>query len=179
MATSAIAGLSIWLKRNTTRKVTPMVPSQKLEILSQSLPELPTRFLSNADYSTASLEAVLGSDYPKARAATATTLASMVFLNRTNRFEASPLPPEAQWAPAFSVNVADFDGDGHEDLFLSQNFFATPPGVNRLDAGRPVSLLRGNGPGSFAPVPGQESGIKVYGEQRGAATADYDHDGRS
>jgi len=27
-------------------------------------------------------------------------------------------------------------------------------------------------------MPGQESGIKVYGEQRGCALADYDHDGR-
>jgi hypothetical protein len=38
--------------------------------------------------------------------------------------------------------------------------------------------LRGNGHGSLQPVPGQESGIKVYGEQRGAALCDYDHDGR-
>ena len=27
-------------------------------------------------------------------------------------------------------------------------------------------------------MPGQESGIKIYGEQRGAALADFDHDGR-
>jgi hypothetical protein len=46
-----------------------------------------------------------------------------------------------------------------------------------LDAGRGL-LLRGNGRGTFKPVPGQESGIKIYGEQRGAAVADYDHDGR-
>ncbi len=26
----------------------------------------------------------------------------------------------------FGVCVADMDGDGHEDVFLSQNFFATP-----------------------------------------------------
>ena len=28
-------------------------------------------------------------------------------------------------------------------------------------------------------IPGQESGIKVYGEQRGAAVADFDGDGRA
>ena len=32
------------------------------------------------------------------------------------------LPLEAQWAPAFGVNVGDMDGDGREDVFLSQNF---------------------------------------------------------
>ena len=27
-------------------------------------------------------------------------------------------------------------------------------------------------------MPGQESGLKIYGEQRGSAVADYNHDGR-
>src|SRR5262249_21861946 len=30
----------------------------------------------------------------------------------------------------------------------------------------------------FTPMTGQRSGIRVYGDQRGAATADYDGDGR-
>ena len=38
--------------------------------------------------------------------------------------------------------------------------------------------LRGDGLGGFSAVPGQESGILVYGEQRGAALGDFDHDGR-
>jgi hypothetical protein len=101
----------------------------------------------------------------------------MVFLNRSNRFEAQPLPAEAQFAPAFSVNIVDFNGDGHEDVFLSQNFFANQPEVPRYDAGRGL-LLRGDGTGRLEVVPGQESGIKVYGEQRGAAVADFDKDGR-
>ena len=36
----------------------------------------------------------------------------------------------------------------------------------------------GRGDGTLAPVPGQVSGITVYGDQRGAAFADYDGDGR-
>src|SRR5205814_1735920 len=39
-------------------------------------------------------------------------------------------------------------------------------------------LLVGKGDGTLAPVPGQVSGIAVYGDQRGAAFADYDADGR-
>jgi hypothetical protein len=53
----------------------------------------------------------------------------MVFLNRGPHFEARELPLEAQVAPVFAINVADVDGDGHEDVFLSQNFFATRPEV--------------------------------------------------
>jgi hypothetical protein len=103
-------------------------------------------------------------------------LETTLFLNRGNRFEPRPLPLEAQFAPAFGVGVGDFDGDGHKDVFLAQNFFATHPDTSRHDAGRGL-WLRGDGSGGFVPVSGQESGVNVYGEQRGCALADYDHDG--
>jgi len=104
-------------------------------------------------------------------------LETTLFLNRGNHFEARALPIEAQFAPAFGVGVADMDGDGHEDIFLSQNFFGTDLETGRYDAGRGL-WLRGDGRGGFKAVSGQESGIKVYGEQRGAALCDYDGDGR-
>jgi hypothetical protein len=69
------------------------------------------------------------------------------------------------------------DGDGREDIFLSQNFYATQPETPGYDAGRGL-WLKGDGDGGFKAVSGQESGVKVYGEQRGAAVCDYDADGR-
>jgi hypothetical protein len=69
------------------------------------------------------------------------------------------------------------DGDGNEDIFLSQNFFATAVDTSRNDAGRGL-WLRGDGKGGLQPVSGEESGIKVYGEQRGCALGDFDADGR-
>jgi hypothetical protein len=105
------------------------------------------------------------------------TLGSSVFFNRGDRFERVPLPDEAQWAPAYGVCVADFDGDGMDDVFLSQNFFGVSPDYWRQDAGRGL-LLRNAGAGKLVPVPGDESGIRIYGEQRGAAVADFDGDGR-
>ena len=47
----------------------------------------------------------------------------------------------------------------------------------RLDAGRGL-WLRGTGGGKLEAVPGQKSGILVYGEQRGAALCDFNGDGR-
>ena len=74
-------------------------------------------------------------------------------------------------------NLRRRDGDGHEDVFLSQNFFGVEADTSRFDAGRGL-WLQGNGQGGFRAVPGQESGVRVYGEQRGAALCDYDADGR-
>ena len=49
--------------------------------------------------------------------------------------------------------------------------------TSRYDGGRGL-ILAGDGRGGFRPVPGQESGVKVYGEQRGSAVSDFDGDGR-
>ena len=120
---------------------------------------------------------MLGEGLKKARAVEVNTLETMVFLNRGDHFEGRALPMEAQLSPAFGVCVGDYDGDGKEDVFLSQNFFAVNSDTARNDAGR-GQWLQGDGRGGFRPVPGQESGVKVYGEQRGAALSDYDGDGR-
>ena len=130
-----------------------------------------------AAYADATMDQVLGPHAARMVRLGATTMDHMVFLNRGDRFEARPLPREAQLAPAFYAGLADFDGDGKEDLFLSQNFFATDVATPRYDTGRSL-LLRGDGAGGLVPVPGQRSGLIVYGEQRGAAYADYDRDGR-
>ncbi len=121
---------------------------------------------------------VVGPALAQAARLEATTLEHLLFLNeRGHRFRPVPLPPAAQFAPAFAALIADFDGDGHEDLVLSQNFFPTALETPRYDAGRSL-WLRGDGQGHLTPVPGQHAGLLVYGDQRGAAASDIDHDGR-
>ena len=154
-----------------------LVPRRRLDVLGSVLPVLNERFSSHRQFSEASVKDVLGPQFSRAREAGVTTLTSTLFLNRGDRFEAVALPLEAQEAPVFGVNVADFDGDGFEDLFLSQNFFCTTPEMPRLDAGRGL-LLRGLGNGKFEAMAAARSGITVYGEQRGSAVADFDADGR-
>lgn len=142
-----------------------------------AMPYLRLRMHDNRKYSYSTVQEIIGPKLKQAGNKKANTLSHMIFFNGGDRFEATELPPEAQYAPAFHAGVADFDGDGYEDIFLSQNFFATPVETARSDAGRGL-WLKGNSDGSLTPVPGQESGIKVYGEQRGAAFGDYDQDGR-
>ena len=154
-----------------------LVPRRSLNVLSKAMPFLLARFSTHQAFSEAAIAEVLGDHQARAQEASVSTLASSIFFNRGDHFDAVELPSEAQLAPAFSVNVADFNGDGHEDIFLSQNFFATEPETPRLDAGRGL-WLQGDGTGKLTAVPGQSSGIKVYGEQRGAALADFNEDGR-
>lgn len=153
------------------------VPGRQLDILAASLPFLRGLFPTHRAFSTAGIEEVLGERRSEARRIEATWLESTLFLNRGDHFEVRPLPREAQFAPVFGLAAADFDGDGATDLFLAENFFGVPPETARYDAGRGL-VLRGDGRGDFTPLPGQVSGVKIYGEQRGAAVADFDGDGR-
>lgn len=132
---------------------------------------------SYEQYAVQSLQELLGTPLSQVPYKKINTLEHMVFLNTGEGFEAHPLPVETQFSAATGVIVADYNNDGNEDLFISQNYFHVPEGIPRQDSGRGM-LLKGNGKGHFTPVPGTESGIKVYGEQRGAAFGDFNKDGK-
>lgn len=152
-------------------------PLRHRTTLTAALPDLPSRLTNHAGFARADARSVLGSAASYSREFFAKHLDSVVLLNRAGHFEVRRLPMEAQWAPCFGIAVADFDGDGLQDLVLAQNLFAVRPEDARMDAGRGL-VLRGDGRGGFTPVPGDRSGVAIYGEQRGAAAADYDEDGR-
>jgi hypothetical protein len=152
------------------------MPARRWSEMAPLVPILAQRYRSHREWAAAFARAVLA-PCANVREVAAATLASAVFFNRSNHFELRLLPREAQWSPAFSVTVADFDADGYDDLFLSQNFFALRNEQARLDAGRGL-LLRGHGKGGLGALSGQESGLMIYGEQRASAVGDFDEDGR-
>ncbi len=154
-----------------------MLPVLSLHSMMRGIPYIRSRTPNYKSFSDAGVNEIIGEASKKAKKLQVNTFEHTVFLNRGDGFEPVPFPNEAQFAPAFYVGVADFDGDGHEDIFISQNFFATHPEAERHDAGRGL-WLRGDGTGALRAVSGQESGIEIYGEQRGAALGDYDRDGR-
>jgi hypothetical protein len=150
------------------------VPERGWRMVRAALPYLQEKIGSYEAYGQASVEEIYGERLKSLRVVEVNTSASLVMFNRGDGFEAVELPAPAQWAPAFGVCVADADGDGAEDIFLSQNFFAMNPESGRQDAGRGL-WLKGDGRGGWREL---ESGIEVYGEQRGCAVGDYDGDGR-
>jgi len=153
------------------------VPRRSLNALGRAMPALTSHYASHKAFSLTTTTELLSVLPPHPRSAGATTLASIVLLNRGDHLEAVSLPAEAQFSPVLGLAVADMDGDGNEDLFLAQNFFSLRPEWPRTDAGRGL-WLRGDGRGHFTALSGAESGVRVYGEQRGAAVGDFDEDGR-
>ena len=172
-----MAGEEEMLLARQDARIGGLAPLNGYPRVRAAVPGLPTRIGTFAAYADATVEQVLGPLMSRVSTAPVTTLDHMAFMNRGGRFEAVALPVEAQLAPAFYAGIADFDGDGTEDVFLTQNFFATAVGIPRYDAGRGL-LLAGDGTGRLEPLSGTRSGILVYGDQRGAAYADYDRDGR-
>lgn len=161
----------------TDSELKQTVPWRQMAFLEKAMPWLRGKFPSHEAFSHATVDQILSGRPGPPRRWVANELRSMVFLNRGDRFEAKGLPPEAQWAPVFGMAVADFDGDGREDLFLSQNNYAVRPEDVKLDGGRGL-ILRGDGRGAFVPVSGMESGVLIYAQQRGCAVADLNNDGR-
>jgi hypothetical protein len=158
-------------------RIRGVAPLTSYPRLGFGMPGVTGRIRTFGAYADATIEDVLGPFASGAVRLGVTTMDHTVFLNRGDRFEARPLPLDAQMAPAFYAGIADFDGDGKEDVFLTQNFFATEVATSRYDAGRSL-LLSGDGSGNLKPVTAQLSGLAVYGEQRGAGYADFDADGR-
>ncbi len=150
-------------------------PEREMGLWAALFPGVRERVDSLATFSKATLPMLLGDALPAARSVSVDTLDSVLLLNRGERFVVKPLPAAAQRAPVSSLCVADFDGDGHDDLFLSQNLSTAHPFAERYDAGQGL-WLRGDGRGGF--VPEENSGVRVQGDGRGAAVCDYDADGR-
>ena len=153
------------------------LPVRSLRTVGLALPQVRQRMKTFEIYATSDLPSIYGSLLVNIPVLQVNHLEHTLFLNEGSKFTAKPLPLLAQLTPAFGIAVADFNSDGDEDLFLSQNFFANSPGTHRFDAGRGL-ILQGKGNGSFEALPHHQTGITIYGEQRAAAIADYDHDGR-
>ena len=143
----------------------------------QTMPFLGEMFPTYTAYASATVAQVFGERISELNRLEIKKFESVLLLNKGDRFEAINLPPTAQHAPVYGITVADFNGDGHEDAFLAQNFFGTRASFPRLDAGRGL-LLEGKGTGQFIAMNSARSGIFIHGDQRGAATADYNGDAR-
>ena len=154
------------------------VPVRGLSCSSAAMPFIRLKLPTYEAFGGAGIKDILGIETSKAaNKVSAHHLDHTIFFNRGDHFEALVLPSETQFAPVFGVVATDFDNDGDIDLFLAQNFFSAQIETPRIDAGRGVLLVNGGG-GGFTVLAADRSGIAVHGDARGAASGDFDGDGR-
>lgn len=144
---------------------------------SRAMPHLENKFATFQGFAAATLEEV----YPEealqsSHRFSATTLESGILINDgTGKFAFHALPRVAQLAPAYGVSLTDFNGDGHLDLYMLQNFFSPQLETGRMNGG--VSqLLAGHGDGRFTPVDPAESGLIVPGDGMALVVTDLNGD---
>jgi enediyne biosynthesis protein E4 len=135
------------------------------EMLEQ-LPHLKRRFIKYADYAEADLKTILSEDqYKRARSIKAETLNSSVFTNIGNgKFNAVPLPIEAQFSAVNGIVADDYDRDGKQDILVAGNFYPYRVQLGRSDAGS--GLLLNWREGSAHPIDWKKHGFFADGDVR-------------
>jgi hypothetical protein len=128
--------------------------------LSNDIYTLGARFSTYASFAEAPIERVFpASQLEQAVHYQVDTFASVYLRNDGDgTFSALPLPNLAQIAPIRAMVAHDVDDDGTLDLILAGNLYHTEPNTARADAGNGL-WLRGDGRGTFLPVPPVVSGF--------------------
>jgi hypothetical protein len=144
----------------------------------EAMPFIKDKFPTFALFGKATLEDVYSPEKLKqAERYEANEFQSGVFFNERGQFKFRAFERLAQISPGDGVVVCDFNGDGHPDVFLAQNFFGPQMERPRWDGGL-GQLLLGDGKGGFRAVTVRESGIAVPGDARSASVTDLNNDGK-
>ncbi|HEY0612698.1 MAG TPA: VCBS repeat-containing protein, partial [Chitinophaga sp.] len=131
------------------------------------IPNLKKKYLQYEQYKHQRIEDIFTpEELSKAVKLEAFTMQSAVFINnKKGAFSMQPLPAAAQLSPMYGIAVADYDGDGKNDILMGGNFYQSKPEAGIYDASY-GALLKGDGKGHFTAVPAQQSGICIRGPVR-------------
>jgi hypothetical protein len=135
--------------------------------LQKRIPAIKKQFLKNKDYAEKSIEQLLGKEaVAKATLRTVTQPNSIVLMNDGGgKWTVKNLPIQAQFAPIYGIETADFDGDGKLDILMAGNNYDVQPELGRYDANYGL-LLKNRGKGDFEVLKSQQSGFFVKGQVR-------------
>jgi enediyne biosynthesis protein E4 len=122
------------------------------------------KFPDYASYSNATLSDIFSpGDLKGAGVISATELRSVLFKNSGSRFEKRILPREAQFSPAYAIEVLDYNKDGNPDFVLAGNQSSNCVKIGVIDANY-GQLFEGDGKGNFRYIPQPLSGLSMTGD---------------
>jgi hypothetical protein len=128
------------------------------------------RFQSYKDFASATFE----ESFTKQELSDAVVVKSECFEssyleNKGNgKFERKALPLACQFAPIFGMLTGDYNNDGHEDVLITGNSYATEVSTGAYDAMTGI-LLAGDGKGNFKTSDAVKTGFKADGDSKGIA----------
>ncbi len=144
-------------------------PLMRQDAMIKQIPALKKRFIYAKVYGAATIDDI----YPAKERQSGVTLAAYTLANswwenKNGKLIQHVLPLPAQTAPGLALEVADFNGDGFQDLLLGGNKYGVEVETGRCDAGI-GALLLGDGKGKFQYLPNVSAGIWIPGEVRDLA----------
>ncbi len=145
-------------------------PVKGREYSSAQIPAIGIKFPDYNSFAAATLEDIYTrEDLDAGLHYQARTFASAYIENKGNgKFEARKLPNAAQVSSINGIVAEDFNQDGHLDLVLAGNLFASEVETPRNDASY-GHFLAGDGKGNFRAVPFSESGLFLGQDTKGLA----------
>jgi len=133
---------------------------------SSQMPFIKKKFPTYNDFGSATLTDVYGDALNSSLSYRANTFATTYFENLGDgKFKATPLPNEAQFSSINDILLDDINKDGHKDILIAGNLYASEIETPRNDAGFGL-LLTGNGNGKFTPISATESGLYINGDTK-------------
>jgi len=135
--------------------------------LLKTVPTLTSRYPTYKSYATQTVTDI----FPKTELADAifksaeTFATTLVRNDGGGKFTLIPLPREAQLAPVYGILPLDVDGDGMTDLALGGNLDEVRVDIGAMHSSYGL-VLKGDGRGTFSPIPSTKSGFFVPGQTR-------------
>lgn len=134
--------------------------------LVEQIPFLKKKYLMHSSYKEQTVVDIFGKELiDKSNTLSVYQTKSSCFINTGNQFKEIHLPDEVQFAPVYAISIEDYDNDKIPDILLGGNFHWSKPEMGIYD-GSAGLFLKGQGKGTFASMPMENSGICVRGEMR-------------
>jgi hypothetical protein len=132
----------------------------------EQIASLRKRFTTFESYADVTLTDIFKQEeLSKAGHLTATTMQTMCFVSKDQKFTPVVLPEQAQYSSIYAITTLDYNKDGNEDILLCGNNDHLKLRLGKSDANY-GALLRGNGTGSFQYVEQSVSGLNLKGDVR-------------
>jgi enediyne biosynthesis protein E4 len=141
-----------------------LYPAINRQEFAGQVPSIKKKYEQHAAYSKEKMEDILQGQKEGMMELTCEETRTCWLENKGNgKFEMHALPLEAQVSPVNSIICADVDGDKKLDLILAGNEYQAEVMTGMYDASYGL-LLKGDGKGTFKPIPPIKSGLIIDGD---------------